>query len=98
MFVITHTHTPIPIHTHAPPHAAGDEVHLIHVIPPGQRLVVSPDLGIEGVIEDDDATKKKVVSQAAGGGGGRGGGGVGACCLHVGSVLGLRVTSHRKSG
>lgn len=39
----------------------GDEIHLIHVIPPGQRLVVSPDLGIDGVIEDDEATRKKVV-------------------------------------
>ncbi|KAI8476104.1 MAG: hypothetical protein J3K34DRAFT_402100 [Monoraphidium minutum] len=42
----------------------GDEMHLIHVIPPGSRLVVTPDLGIEGVIEDDEATKKKVEEHA----------------------------------
>lgn len=43
---------------------AGDAMHLIHVIPPGQRLVVSPDLGIEGVIEEDEATKKQVETHA----------------------------------
>ncbi|KIZ01705.1 hypothetical protein MNEG_6253 [Monoraphidium neglectum] len=42
----------------------GDEVHLIHVIPPGHKLVVTPELGIEGVIEDDEATKKKVEDHA----------------------------------
>ena len=36
---------------------------MIHVIPPAQRVVVTPDLGIEGVIEEDDATRKKVVSK-----------------------------------
>ncbi|GBF98512.1 adenine nucleotide alpha hydrolase [Raphidocelis subcapitata] len=42
----------------------GDEVHLIHVIPPGKRVLVSADLGIEGVIEEDEETKKAVEQHA----------------------------------
>jgi nucleotide-binding universal stress UspA family protein len=29
----------------------GDAVQLLHVIPPGQRLVLSPDLGVDGIVE-----------------------------------------------
>lgn len=41
---------------------AGDVVHILHVIAPSRRLVVTPDMGLEGVIEDDEETKRKVVS------------------------------------
>ena len=37
-------------------------MNLLHVIPPGQQLIVTPDLGVEGVIEDDEETKRAVVS------------------------------------
>jgi hypothetical protein len=42
--------------------APGDVVHILHVIAPSRRLVVTPDMGLEGVIEDDEETKRKVVS------------------------------------
>ncbi|GIL49589.1 hypothetical protein Vafri_5924 [Volvox africanus] len=42
----------------------GDEFHLFHVIPPGQYVVLSTDLGMEEVIEDDEATKKRVEDNA----------------------------------
>lgn len=41
---------------------AGDTLHILHVIAPARRLVVTPDLGLEGVIEDDEETRRKVVS------------------------------------
>lgn len=58
---------------HPPPPAPflltpqGDEIHLIHVIPPAQRIVMAPsDIGtIGGIIEEDEATKKKVVRWGA---------------------------------
>lgn len=53
------THLPLRYPRPAPP---PPQIHLIHVIPPGQRMVLSPDLGIEGVVEEDEATRKKVVS------------------------------------
>lgn len=34
----------------------GDEFHLFHVIPPGQYVVLSTDLGIEEVVEDDEVS------------------------------------------
>jgi len=34
------------------------------VIPPGQQLIVTPDLGVEGVIEDDEETKRAVEQHA----------------------------------
>ncbi|KAG2438368.1 hypothetical protein HYH02_010823 [Chlamydomonas schloesseri] len=43
---------------------AGDEFHLFHVIPPGQYVVLSTDLGIEEVIEDDESTRKRVEDHA----------------------------------
>jgi hypothetical protein len=39
-------------------------VHILHVIAPSRRLVVTPDMGLEGVIEDDEETKRKVVSSS----------------------------------
>jgi hypothetical protein len=37
------------------------QVHLFHVISPGQHLVLAnPDYGIDNVVEDDDETKRKV--------------------------------------
>lgn len=44
---------------------AGDTVHILHVIAPARRLVVTPDMGLEGVIEDDEETRRKVVSSTA---------------------------------
>jgi hypothetical protein len=48
---------------------AGDEVHILHVIPPGRTMVVTTELGLEGVVEDDEETKRRAVRA----GGGRGG-------------------------
>jgi hypothetical protein len=45
--------------------ATGDVVHILHVIAPSRRLVVTPDMGLEGVIEDDEETKRKVVSSCS---------------------------------
>jgi hypothetical protein len=42
---------------------AGDTMHILHVIAPARRLVVTPDMGLEGVIEDDEETRRKVVRQ-----------------------------------
>ncbi|WIA13620.1 hypothetical protein OEZ86_006880 [Tetradesmus obliquus] len=42
----------------------GDVVHILHVIAPSRRLVVTPDMGLEGVIEDDEETKRKVEEHA----------------------------------
>lgn len=42
----------------------GDELHLFHVIPPGQYMVLSTDLGVEGVIQDDEETQRKVEQHA----------------------------------
>jgi hypothetical protein len=41
---------------------AGDTMHILHVIAPSRRLVVTPDMGLEGVIEDDEETRRQVVS------------------------------------
>jgi len=41
--------------------AAGDVVHILRVIAPSRRFIVTPDMGLEGVIEDDEETKRKVV-------------------------------------
>lgn len=49
--------------------AAGDELHLLHVIPPGQYVVLSTDLGMEEVVEDDAETQKRVVGGLGGGAG-----------------------------
>lgn len=38
-------------------------MHILHVIAPARRLVVTPDMGLEGVIEDDEETRRKVVRQ-----------------------------------
>ncbi len=43
--------------------AQGDMIHCFHVIPPGQYIVLSSDLGVEDVIEDDAATLKAAVSK-----------------------------------
>lgn len=43
---------------------AGDVVHILHVIAPSRRLVVTPDMGLEGVIEDDEETKRQVEQHA----------------------------------
>ncbi|KAG2492783.1 hypothetical protein HYH03_008944 [Edaphochlamys debaryana] len=43
---------------------AGDEFHLFHVIPPGQYVVLSTDLGMEEVVEDDAGTRKRVEDHA----------------------------------
>lgn len=40
---------------------SGDVVNILHVIAPSRTLVVNPDMGLEGVIEDDEETKRKVV-------------------------------------
>ena len=45
------------------PTQAGDTVHILHVIAPARRLVVTPDMGLEGVIEDDEETRRRVVRQ-----------------------------------
>jgi hypothetical protein len=37
-------------------------VHILHVIPPARRLVITPDIGVDGVIEDDEETRRQVVS------------------------------------
>ncbi|KXZ53367.1 hypothetical protein GPECTOR_7g1263 [Gonium pectorale] len=42
----------------------GDEFHLFHVIPPGQYVVLSTDLGMEEVVEDDENTRKAVEANA----------------------------------
>lgn len=42
----------------------GDAVHLLHVIPPGQYVVLSTDLGLEEIVEDDESTQKKVEDHA----------------------------------
>mmetsp|Transcript_18762 Transcript_18762/g.40353 ORF Transcript_18762/g.40353 Transcript_18762/m.40353 type:complete len:161 (+) Transcript_18762:164-646(+) len=42
----------------------GDTVYVFHVIPPGQYMVLSTDLGIDEVIEDDPATQKKQEDHA----------------------------------
>jgi structural maintenance of chromosome 2 len=43
---------------------AGDTLHLLHVIAPARRLVVTPDMGLEGVLEDDEETRRKVEEHA----------------------------------
>jgi structural maintenance of chromosome 2 len=43
---------------------AGDTVHILHVIAPSRRLVVTPDMGLEGIIEDDEETRRKVEEHA----------------------------------
>jgi hypothetical protein len=40
-------------------------VHVLHVIAPSRRLIVTPDLGLEGVIEDDEETRRRVVRRRA---------------------------------
>eukprot|EP00798_Chlamydomonas_sp_ICE-L_P021503 gene21503-28484_t len=42
----------------------GDTIHLFHCIPPGRHVMMSPDLGMEEVVEDDEETRKKVESHA----------------------------------
>lgn len=42
----------------------GDMVHVFHVIPPGQYIVLSSDLGVEDVIQDDEATLKAAEDRA----------------------------------
>lgn len=42
---------------------AGDTIHVLHIIPPARRLVVTPDLGLEGVIEDDEETRAQMVGE-----------------------------------
>jgi len=42
----------------------GDVLHLFHVIPPGQYVVLSTDLGVEEVVEDDPETQRKVEDHA----------------------------------
>ncbi|KAF6258369.1 hypothetical protein COO60DRAFT_1126475 [Scenedesmus sp. NREL 46B-D3] len=42
----------------------GDVVHVLHVIAPSRTLVVTPDMGLDGVIEDDEETKRKVEQHA----------------------------------
>ena len=41
--------------------ACRDEVHLFHVVPPGQYVVMSTDLGVEEVVQDDEETQARVV-------------------------------------
>ncbi|KAF8060065.1 Zeaxanthin epoxidase [Scenedesmus sp. PABB004] len=43
---------------------SGDVIHILHIIAPSRRLVVTPDMGLEGVIEDDEETKRKVEQHA----------------------------------
>ncbi|PNH03550.1 hypothetical protein TSOC_010373 [Tetrabaena socialis] len=43
---------------------AGDELHLFHVIPPGQYVVLSTDMGFEEVVEDSEASQKRVEDHA----------------------------------
>ena len=38
-------------------------MHLLHVIPPGSYMLLAPDMGMDGVIEEDEETKKKAVSR-----------------------------------
>lgn len=42
----------------------GDVIHVFHVIPPGQYVVLSSDLGVEEIVEDDAATLKKAEDRA----------------------------------
>lgn len=42
----------------------GDEIHLFNVIPPGQYVVLSTDLGMEEVVEDDKETQERVEAKA----------------------------------
>lgn len=42
----------------------GDELHLFHVIPPGQYVVLSTDLGLEEIVEDDENTQRRVEQHA----------------------------------
>lgn len=42
----------------------GDEIHLFHVVPPGQYVVLSTDLGMEEVVEDDKETQERVEANA----------------------------------
>lgn len=43
---------------------AGDEVHVLHVIPSQTPVVLTTELGVAGLIEDDEATKQKVADHA----------------------------------
>lgn len=40
----------------------GDELHLFHVIPPGNYMLLSPDMGMDGIIEEDEETRRNAVS------------------------------------
>ena len=40
----------------------GDQVHLYHVVAPGQYAVLSSDMGVGEVIENEDETARRIVS------------------------------------
>lgn len=42
----------------------GDEVHLFHVIPPGTYMLLAPDMGMDGIIEEDEATRQRAEDNA----------------------------------
>ncbi|KXZ53365.1 hypothetical protein GPECTOR_7g1261 [Gonium pectorale] len=42
----------------------GDELHLFHVIPPAQHMMLSPYMGIEEIVEDDEPTRRRVEEAA----------------------------------
>lgn len=42
-----------------------DELHLIHVIPPAQRMLVAPEMGMPGgIMEEDEVLKKQQEEHA----------------------------------
>eukprot|EP00882_Tetradesmus_deserticola_P018333 GHRQ01019692.1.p1 GENE.GHRQ01019692.1~~GHRQ01019692.1.p1 ORF type:complete len:168 (+),score=53.63 GHRQ01019692.1:463-966(+) len=43
---------------------AGDVLHILHVIAPSKTLVVTPDMGLDGMVEDDEATTRQVEQHA----------------------------------
>eukprot|EP00879_Flechtneria_rotunda_P003518 GHRR01003749.1.p1 GENE.GHRR01003749.1~~GHRR01003749.1.p1 ORF type:complete len:162 (+),score=36.49 GHRR01003749.1:210-695(+) len=42
----------------------GDVLHILHILPPSRQVVVTPDLGLEGVLEDNEDTRRKVDDHA----------------------------------